>query len=144
MTVARIVAWIVAGGWRKLASGAAVLALGWLVWAIWDAGYQTAEQKCDAAAAKAAVEKMVRERMAADVLADSTKQTVAELQARDLAAQEQLRDLQSEIERLRAAVAPGGPGLVGAPARGDRAHGDRLLDDGCGLTDRGLRVLDGR
>ncbi|MTW19109.1 hypothetical protein GJ689_23195 [Rhodoplanes serenus] len=144
MTIARIVAWVFAGGWRWIAGGVIAMAIGWLTWAIWDAGYQTAAQACGASAARARAEKAERERDAAGALAKSSQQTAAELAARDLSAQEQLRDLQSEIERLRAAVRPGLPALVGADRRDGRPRDDPLLDDACGLTDRGLRVLDGR
>ncbi|MDC7787986.1 hypothetical protein PQJ75_13905 [Rhodoplanes sp. TEM] len=130
MTIARIVAWTLAGGWKKLLLVLVALAIGWLVWAIWDAGYQTAEQKCDAAAALARARKAERERDAAGTLATSQQQTAAALAARDLAAQEQIRDLTSEIERLRAAARPGVAPGAGA-----------LLDDRCGLTDRGLQLL---
>ncbi|MDC7787344.1 hypothetical protein PQJ75_13645 [Rhodoplanes sp. TEM] len=135
MTIARIIAWLVGGGWRWLLGAAAAIAFAWFVWAVWDAGYQTAEQKCDAAAAKARVAKLENELAAATSLAESARRTAAELAAQDAAAQERHRDLQSEIESLRAAR----PGASAAARRSDR-----LLDDACGLTDRGLRLLDGR
>ncbi|RAI37535.1 hypothetical protein CH338_15775 [Rhodoplanes elegans] len=138
MSPAAIVAWVVASGWRKIAAGAAVLAAGWLAWAIWDAGYQTAEQACDAAAAKAEVARLKTQLGAAKNLAESAQATARRLQEQDATAQERHRELQSEIEILRAAGRPGG--AAGKGGKGGKS-GPGLLDGRCDLTDRGVRFF---
>lgn len=126
MSAAAIIAWIVRGGWRWIAGAAAALAIGWLGWAVWDAGYQDAERKCDAAAARAEADKLRLERDAAHAAAARASATAAELQVQDQAARERQRDLESEIGALRNAARPGGGGL---------------LTDRCDLTDRGVRFF---
>ncbi|MBK5960577.1 hypothetical protein CCR97_20585, partial [Rhodoplanes elegans] len=65
--------------------------------------------------------------------AESAQATARRLQEQDATAQERHRELQSEIEILRAAGRPGGA------AR--KSGGPGLLDGRCDLTDRGVRFF---
>jgi hypothetical protein len=123
------IAWFLAGGWRYVVGAAAVLGVAWLGYAIYNAGYESAEGKCEAAALQAKIEKLELELKVATDLATSSAETVKQLQAGDEKAQVRQQELQNEIDKLRQAT-------TAKPAANPLVSGR-----GCNLTDRGVQFF---
>lgn len=132
MMEARIVVWLLSGGWRWAAGAAGVLAIAGLLFAVWNAGYEDAAAKCEAAAKQAQIERLQLEIKTAAAVAEGAQETISTLRSKDLEAQKRQQSLDDEIAELRKQVA--------TPAKTERKK-DALVDFRCDLTRRGVRFF---
>jgi hypothetical protein len=130
MMEARIVVWLVKGGWRWVAGAAVVIAIGLLEIAVWNAGYETADEKCEATAKQAQIEKLQLELMIATAQIESEQETVRKMQAKDADAQARQQVLQTEVATLR-----------DHRRKESKGKRDALVNPRCDLTHRGVQFF---
>jgi hypothetical protein len=131
MTMAGVIKFFVAGGWKYAAGGAVMLALAGLGYALYSAGFESAEQKCNVAALKAENEKLKTELATAHDLIVSAQATAKLLRAARVTSEARQQQLAAEIDLLRRQGAKGKT----------HAKRDALVDARCDFTARGVQFF---